>query len=402
MLKTLVVGQSGGATAAINASLVGVIEGALASGFDRILGMRHGIEGLLGERFVDLGRQPAATLTRVRATPSAALGTGRHKARDEDLDRALTILLRLDARAFVYIGGNDSADTAHRLHRLAVARGIPLSVIGVPKTIDNDLPETDHCPGYGSIARFLANAVRDATYDTLASPQLYPVKFVEVMGRDAGWVPAAGALGFDAGESDLTPLLYLPERPPPDADAILTDVETTVRERGWAIAVVPETLRDAAGRHLGGEEPEYIDPFGHPYHAPPAAALTRLVGERLRLRARYDKPGTIARMAMALASAVDLDEAYRVGRAAAAHAANGESDLMMTLRRTGDEPYQSEVGTAPLASIANHIRPLPDAFIGADGHSVTPAFRRYALPLLGPDPFLLYGRFDDAGGMADA
>jgi 6-phosphofructokinase len=392
--NTLFVGQSGGATAVINASLVGVVEGALASGhFGRVLGMRNGIDGLLAERFVDLGAQPREVLDRVRRTPSAALGTGRRKLRDDELDLALDLLRRHGVRGFVYIGGNDSADTAHRLHAYAVAASYELAVVAVPKTIDNDLPETDHCPGYPSLARFLAHAVRDATYDTLASPQLYPVKFIDVMGRDAGWVPAACGLGFSADERDLLPLLYLPERKPANADAIVTEIEEQVRARGWTVAVVPETLRDAAGRHLGGDEADYVDPFGHPYHAQPAVTLTRLVTERLGLRARFERPGTAARMSIALASSLDLDEAERAGRAAADLAAQGVSDVMTTLVRTGESPYRCEIGTVALEKIANRVRPFPDAFIGDDGRSVTDAFRDYALPMLGPNPFPVYGRF---------
>jgi 6-phosphofructokinase 1 len=391
--NTLLVGQSGGATAVINASLVGVVDGALASErFGRVRGMRNGIDGLLTERFIDLGSQPRELLDRLRRTPSAALGTGRRKLREEELDLALDLLRRHSVRALVYIGGNDSADTAHRLHQSAVSAGYELAVVAVPKTIDNDLPETDHCPGYPSLARFLAHAVRDATYDTLASPQLYPVKFVDVMGRDAGWVPAACALGFAADERDLLPLLYLPERPPLDADAILAEIAAQVRARGWTVAVVPETLRDAAGRHLGGDEPDYVDPFGHPYHTQPAVTLTRLVTGRLGLRARFERPGTAARMAIALASPCDLDEAERAGRAAADLAARGISDVMTTLVRIGDSPYRCEIGSVPLDRVANRIRPFPAAFIGEDGRSITDAFRDYALPLLGPDPFPVYGR----------
>jgi ATP-dependent phosphofructokinase / diphosphate-dependent phosphofructokinase len=389
---TLVVGQSGGATAVVNASLVGVVEAALAAGFGHVLGMRYGIEGLLREDLVDLGPQPPALLAAVRGTPSAALGTGRHKLGPGDLERALAVLRRLDARALVYIGGNDSADTAHRLHDAARADGYDLSVVTVPKTIDNDLPATDHCPGYPSLARFLGNAVRDATYDTLAAPELYPVKVIEVQGRDAGWVAAAGALGFGPDEADLLPLLCLPERPFPDVDALLTAIEDRVKARGWCVAVVPETLRDAAGRHLGGAEPEYVDAFGHPYHASPGAAIVRLVTTRLGLRARFDKPGTIARMSGALASPVDREEAYALGRAAAERAATGDSDLMVTLVRDSDEPYAWRIGEAPLADVANTARLLPGEFIGEDGTSVTDAFRRYALPLLGPQPFPVYGR----------
>lgn len=389
---TLLVGQSGGATAVINASLVGVVEGARAAGFGRILGMRHAIAGVLTGDLVDLTAVPQGTLDRLRRTPSAALGTGRHKLAQHDLDRLLDRLRRLDVRAFVYIGGNDSADTAHCLHLHAAATGYELAVISVPKTIDNDLPETDHCPGYGSVARFLAHATRDATYDTLASPQLYPVKFVDVMGRDAGWVPAACALGFGPDEADLLPLLYLPERPPPDAAAVLTEIEARVKANGWAVAVVPETLRDAAGRHFGGGEPDDVDQFGHPYYPSPAAALTRRVVAELGYRARFDRPGTAARMSIALASPVDLDEAYRLGFDAARRAAAGQSGLMTALVRIAGRPYHCDVTAAALAAVANRVRPLPAAFIGADGRSIAAPFRDYALPLLGPDPFPPYAR----------
>lgn len=391
--RTLVVGQSGGATAVINASLVGVVDGALASGaFDRVLGMRHAIEGLLDGDFVDLGGLGRETLAGLLRTPSAALGTGRYKLGDEDLDRALAALEAIDAGALVYIGGNDSADTAHRLHERAAATGRALRVLSVPKTIDNDLVGTDHCPGYASLARYLANAVRDATYDSLASPRLYPVKIVEVMGRDAGWVTAAAALAFSPEEADLLPLLYLPERPPASAEEVLAGIQAQVAARGFAVVVLPETLRDAAGRHFGGDQPEYVDPFGHPYYPGTGAALARLVATTTGLRARYEKPGTAARMSISLASRVDLEEAYALGRAAAERAATGESDVMTCLVRESDDPYAWSVGTTPLAEVANRARTVPDDYIGPDGRSITAAFRRYALPLLGRDAFPKYTR----------
>jgi ATP-dependent phosphofructokinase / diphosphate-dependent phosphofructokinase len=391
---TLLVGQSGGATAVINASLTGVVDAARSTGaFSRVLGLRNGIEGLFQERFVELSQCEQDLLDRIRRTPSAALGTGRYKLRDEDLDRAVIAMEWLDVTAFVYIGGNDSADTAHRLEQHAKERGYDLRVMSVPKTIDNDLPETDHCPGYGSIARFLGNAVRDATYDTLASPQLYPVKFVEVMGRDAGWVTAAGALGFSPEEADLAPLLLLPERAPRSVDDVLAAVEADLKRRGWSLVVLPETMRTATGQHFGGDEPEYVDGFGHPYFPSTGAAMTRLVSQRLHLRARYDKPGTAARMSMALASETDLAEAYQLGAAAVERLADGESGFMTALERVSDDPYRTGIVSVPLERIANRVRHLEDAFIGADGMSVTEAFRAYMRPILGPDPFPVYGRF---------
>lgn len=393
---SLLVGQSGGATAVINASLVGVIEAARDSGtFGRVLGAHNGIEGLLQERFTSLHDQDPATLQTIRNTPSAALGTGRFKLQPGDLDRALDLIRRHAITAFVYIGGNDSADTAHRLATRASEIGQDLRVAAVPKTIDNDLPETDHCPGYGSIARYLANAVRDATYDSIASPQLHAVKFVEVMGRDAGWVAASGALGFSSEERDLEPLLLLPERPPANVEAVLGAVANDLDIRGWSVVVVPETLRTAAGRHLGGDEPDYVDGFGHPYYPSTGAALTRLVTQRLKVRARYDKPGTGARMSISLASAVDLEEAYALGAGAVERILAGESGIVTILRRTVDEPYRCVVDAVPIERIANTVRHLPDAFIADGGMGITGAFRRYAMPLLGPDPFPRYGRFQD-------
>lgn len=392
--STLLVGQSGGATAVINASLAGVVEAARRSGeFERVLGLRNGIEGLFQERLIDLTRQDQELIGRIGRTPSAALGTGRYKLRDEDLDRAVIAMQRLGVTAFVYIGGNDSADTAHRLEAHAHTIGYDLRVMSVPKTIDNDLPETDHCPGYPSIARYLGNAVRDATYDTLASPQLYPVKFVEVMGRDAGWVSAAGALGFSGGEADLAPLVLLPERAPQSVDDVLAVIEADVRRRGFAVVVVPETMRTSTGRHFGGDEPDYVDGFGHPYYPSTGAAMTRLVSQTLQLRARYDKPGTAARMSIALASEIDLEEAYQLGAGAVERMVDGSSGFMTAISRTSDDPYAYEIAAVPLEKIANQVRHLDDAFIGEDGMSVTSAFHAYMRPLLGEEPFPPYGRF---------
>ena len=390
--RTLVVAQSGGPTAVINATLVGVVDGALASDhYDRVVGLRYGIDGLFAGNLVDLGRQSPATLQAIRRTPAAALGTGRRKVRDAELDEALARLRALDAGAFVYIGGNDSADTAHRIHRAASAAGDPLRVVAAPKTIDNDLPHTDHCPGYGSVARHLANAVRDAVYDTVATPGLYPVKFVEVMGRDAGWVAAACTLGFGPDEQDLLPLLFLPERPVHAAEA-LAAVQGMMAARGWAVAIVPDALQEPGGGRFGAAEPIHVDAFGHPYYESPAALLTRLATETFGHRARFDRPGTGARASMAMISPVDLDESYSVGRAAADRVAAGDSDLLITIERLADAPYRSTTGVAPLATVANVVRRLPDAYLRADGHGVTDAFRAWALPLLGPAPFPPYGR----------
>lgn len=393
----LLVAQSGGATAVINASLVGVIEAARNSTeFGRVLGSCNGIEGMLQDRFIELHNQPTQTLSLIRHTPSAALGTGRRKLNEGDLDLVLTQMRLHHVSAFVYIGGNDSADTAHRLAARASEIGQELSVGFVPKTIDNDLMETDHCPGYGSIARYIGNAVRDATYDSIASPQLHAVKFVETMGRDAGWVAASGALGFSGKERDLLPLVLLPERPPADPDAVLAAIERDLSSRGWSVVVVPETMCAASRQHFGGDEPEFVDDFGHPYFPSAGAALTRLAIRELGVRARYEKPGTAARMSIGLASDTDLAEAYALGAAAVERLATGDTGFATILRRTGDDPYTCVVEAVPIERIANKVRRLPDSFIEGNGMGITDEFRRYATPLLGTDPFPPYGRLEGA------
>jgi 6-phosphofructokinase 1 len=392
----LLVGQSGGATAVINATLAGVVESARETGaFSRVLGMRHGIEGLLRGDLIDLDTQDAATISALRNTPSSALGTTRRKVKDADLEPILDRLREHDVRAVVLIGGNDSADTAHRLHLAAEAARYDLSVISAPKTVDNDLLSTDHCPGYPSAARFLANIVRDATYDTLAAPSLYPIKFIEVMGRDAGWLAASTALGFSDEERDLEPLIFFPEKAPESAEHALAEVVQRVDERGWCVAIVPETLNDATGRHLSGATPIYTDPHGHAYYPSPAETLTMLaIRETEHHRARYERPGSAARMSTLLSSPVDRQEAYDLGWAAAARAAAGQSDIMVTLDRLSDEPYQCAIGTAPLGGIANQARAFPDGFLAPGGRAPSDSYRAYAVPLLGPDPFPVYARLD--------
>lgn len=394
--RTLLIGQSGGATAVINSSLAGIVSQARQSGsWDRILGLSHGIEGLFKHQFIDLTDVDGDQLNRIGRTPSAALGTGRFKLKDEDLARAVLTMQTLGVTAFVYIGGNDSADTAHRIGQFARNINFDLLVMSVPKTIDNDLPDTDFCPGYPSIAKYLGNAVRDATYDTIASPQINPVKFVEVMGRDAGWVTAAATAAFTENESDLLPLLLLPERAPESTDQVLEAIQKDVDNRGFSVVVVPETMSTAGGNHFGGDEPEYVDSFGHPYFPSTGSAMTRLVREKLGMRARYDKPGTAARMSIALASEVDLEMAWKLGASAITAIDDGITGKMTALKRISSNPVEFEIDLVPQTNIANRVRRLEDEFIGKDGMSVTSKFHEYLQPLLGEESFPQYARLDE-------
>jgi 6-phosphofructokinase 1 len=402
MAGKLLIGQAGGATAVINSSLAGIVEEAQRDGrFSAIWGMRRAAEGALLGDFLDLTTISPPHLTRLAATPGAALASSRHRIDGTDAERLLTIFDRNDIRTFIYIGGNDSADTTHRLAVLAADRGQPLCAIAVPKTIDNDLPVTDHSPGYASTARYVAVAAMDSSKDTESMPSMYPVKFIEVMGRNAGWIAAASALGR-VDPDDAPHLIYMPERPV-SREQILEDVARTHRRLGMAVAVVTETMRDRCGEPFA--DPALSadrDAFGHPLLRGTADTMCRLVQSELGLRSRYDKPGSLQRMSMLCVSAVDLEEARMAGRAAVRLAITGATDRMVTIVRDANDPYASHMDSAPLQEIANRQRLLPDAFLTQDGRDVTDAFRAYAFPLLGPDPLPHYARLDAAVVIARA
>jgi len=385
--RPLLVGQSGGPTAVINSSLAGILaEATRQPAVSAVYGLRHGVEGLLAEDWLALPSADPTLIAGLRATPSAALGSARHRLRDDDLDAALAVLRRHDVGYFLLIGGNDSADTTDRLGRAAAAAAYPLQAVAVPKTIDNDLPATDHCPGYGSIARYLAISAQEAALDTAAMRLTDPIKLVEVMGRGAGWVAAAAALGRQ--HTDSAPhLVYLPERPV-TAERVLADVEAVYRHHGYAVIVLCENQTEPTPdgiRVLGaGDEPEWLDPFGHPYYPSPAAYLCRRLRADLGVRARYDKPGSLQRMARALISPVDEREAFAVGRAAVRAAVRGQGGHMVTLVRHSDAPYRVTTGLAALSAVANRAREMPPEFIGDHAaRPVTAAFVAYAQPLLG-------------------
>lgn len=391
----LVVGQSGGPTAVINASLAGVIQEAHRhESIGGIYGMKHGVEGLLQEDLVDLGAEPVGSVELLKHTPSAALGSCRHKLDDADYARILGILRAHNIRYFLYIGGNDSADTSHRLAELASRENYDLRVMGIPKTVDNDLVETDHCPGHPSVARWLAVSVRDAGLDTEAIGVVDTVKVIETMGRDSGWITASTALART--HDDAAPhLIYLPERPL-RRDQFLADVDRVYRGLGHAVITVCEGQKDERGQYLSASTRSVdIDKFGHPQLGGVAAALCDLISTELKIKARFDKPGTIQRVSATLASPVDIEEAWRVGQAAVAQAVGGVSGQMVTILREGDRPYQSHTGLVRLDRVANRIRLVPDAFIAPSGNDVTAAYLDYIRPLIGV-PLTAYARLSGA------
>lgn len=379
----LIVGQSGGCTAAINSSLVGVIEEAMRHPeIENIYGALFGIEGLLAEKLIDLRRESQKTLHRLGSTPAASLGACRYKLTTADYEHTIDIFKAHNIRYFFYIGGNDSADTSHRIAKLAREVGYDLRVIGVPKTIDNDLPITDHCPGYGSAARFIAIATMDAGLDTECMRNVDPIKIIETMGRNAGWLAAASALGKQ-GEEEAPHLIYVPEHGL-KIDRFLQDVEAVYRRLGYAVIVVAETIRDEKGLPMGQIEAEmFTDSFGHKRLTGASQFLCDLIGRELKLKARWDKPGTIQRVSSMALSRVDLAEARLVGATAVRSAVDGESDQMVVLVRNDGRRYSVSTALTPLQTIANREKLLPQEYIAPEGNFVTSAFIRYARPLIG-------------------
>ncbi|HEY8476116.1 MAG TPA: 6-phosphofructokinase [Chloroflexota bacterium] len=379
----LLVAQSGGPTPVLNSSLLGVVEEARRHPEVRgVYGGRYGIQGVLEGDLVDLGAEDTATLDLLDDTPSAALGSCRYRLRHDDLDLLLRQLKDYEIGYFLYIGGNDSALTSHRVARAVREAGMDVRVVGIPKTMDNDLPATDHAPGYGSVARFVAIAVRGVGLDTSAMRRTDPVRIVEVMGRHSGWLAASAALARERPD-DPPHLIYVPERPLP-LQRILDDVAEMHRRHGYVVVVLNENQPDERGNVLGSDgKPLYVDPFGHPYFDSPAAYLARAVQTRLGLRARYDRPGSVQRVFGLAVSETDRDEARLLGRAAVRYAVQGASDVIVVLRREPGPAYRCSVDTAPLTVVAGQARHLPDDFIAPSANDVTAAFVEYARPLIG-------------------
>jgi 6-phosphofructokinase 1 len=387
----LVVGQSGGPTAVINNSLVGVIDEAMEhEEIEGIYGMLHGIAGVLHEDFIDLRQESTQTLETLRYTPASALGTVRYKVTEEDYERLVNVLRRYEIRYFFYIGGNDSMDTTHKIHLAAERMGYELHAVGVPKTIDNDLAKTDHCPGYGSAARFVASAIRNSGFDTQAMGESGPIKLMEIMGRNAGWLTAASSLARQK-EGDPPHLIYMPEHGV-SLDQIVADVRAAYDKYGYCVAAISEGLRDENGEDLGADVgPVAVDAFGHKSKGGVVDVIADVINEELGMRARFDKPNYLQRSFAELQSPVDRDEAYEVGRAAVTAAVKGETDQMVTIVRLPGGEYRSDTDLADLDEVANHERLVPEEFINDEGNDVTEAFIEYGRPLIG-GPLKEYAR----------
>ena len=388
--SNVLVMQSGGCTAVLNRSLYGVVSEAQQRGrFGEVYGAVHGLDGLLSGRLVGLASVPKGTWQSVARSPGAALGSSRRQLRPDDTAAVLSALAERDIGYLFIIGGNDSAETGHSLAVESRAAGGDITVVNVPKTIDNDLVLTDHCPGYGSAARFVALATMGAGKDAEAMGREAPVTVIEVMGRDAGWLAASAALGR-RDERDPPHAICVPEVPV-DEERFLHQMEEAYRRFGYAVAVVSENARGPDGVLGGQQEPWYVDDFGHAYFEGAGRHLAALVGRRMNVRARYEKPGTIQRSMAATISRTDSREAEMAGRAAVRCALDGESDKIVTLVRGDRDEYSVRTGLAPLAEVAGEVRTMPAESLAGDRYDVTPAFLDYARPLIGA-PLPRFGR----------
>lgn len=369
----------------INSTLAGVIrEARLHEEIGEIYSMSAGIQGLLDEEIYDLRRQPPDLVESLQRTPGSALSTCRYRVKPDEYERILQILKAHDIRYFLYIGGNDSADTSAQIARVVEADGYEMRVIGLPKTIDNDLPHTNHCPGYGSVARYIAISTMEAGADIRSQRSFTPIDFIETMGRDTGWIAAAAALG-KRREADPPHLVYVPERPV-RLEELLEDVQGVYNRYGYAVVVVSEGLRNEEGHTLvessGALE---VDAFGHRQRGGVGEYLARMAMERLGIKARAEKPGVLQRATISLASRVDIQEAVMLGAAGVRYALQGISGQLVILVREPGPQYSCRPGLVPLEQAANGVKRLPDEFMDYENHLPTQQFHEYAMPLIG-DP----------------
>ena len=386
MKGSLLYAQSGGVTAVINASAAGVISEARLQPerIERVLAARNGILGVLRETLVDTAALSGADLARLRTTPGGAFGSCRFDldpAENNPLqyDRLFDVLAAHDIRFFLYNGGNGSMETCRQVQSAADARGYPLTVVGVPKTVDNDLAVTDCCPGFGSVAKYTAVSVLEASLDVASMAESSTKVFVmEVMGRHAGWIAAAAGL---AGKSaDDAPHINLFPEITFDEEAFLARVKATVERVGWCTVVVSEGVRNKDGKFLS--EVGSRDAFGHAQLGGVAPLLAALVKQKLGYKYHWAMPDYLQRSARHIASKTDVEHAYAVGKAGVEYALAGKNAVMPVIVRTSDAPYRWKIEPAPLAKVANHEKTLPKSFIRRDGYGITEAARRYLEPLI--------------------
>ena len=390
MKGNVLVGQSGGPTAVINSSLAGVFKTAKERGFTKVYGMRNGIQGFIDEQYVDLSDhiKNELDLELLKRTPSAFLGTCRYKLPEIHEDKAIyerifELLDKLEIEVFIYIGGNDSMDTIRKLSDYALLTGAKQKFVGCPKTIDNDLAITDHTPGFGSAAKYIATSTKEVICDAMGfSYKKKNVTIIEIMGRNAGWLTGAAALcrGEDCEGPDL---IYLPEVPF-SIEGFVEKVKALLEKKDVVVAVVSEGIRTEDGRYVceNTAGSETIDAFGHIQMTGTASYLASVIQKDLGCKTRAVELSTLQRAAAHLASKIDVDEAFNVGGATIKAADEGSSGVMVVIERVSDDPYQSTTQVYDVHRIANAEKLVPRKWINKDGDYVTEEFLDYARPLI--------------------
>lgn len=399
--RNIIVGQSGGPTAVINSSLAGVYKTAKERGFHKVYGMLHGIEGFLDEMYVDLSTQIHSDMDieLLKRTPSAFLGSCRFKLPEihenpEIYEKIFSIMNKLEIEIFIYIGGNDSMDTIKKLSDYGIVKGHEQKFLGVPKTIDNDLALTDHTPGFGSAAKYIAASTKEVIRDAMGlSYKRKMITIMEIMGRNAGWLTGATALAKteDCCGPDL---IYLPEIPF-DVDRFLKKCSDLLEKKPSIVIAVSEGIKVPDGRYVcqlaGGSD--YVDAFGHRQLAGTAGYLASFLAAKTGCKTRAVELSTLQRSASHMASRVDINEAFMVGGAAVKAADEGDSGRMVVIDRVSDDPYMSAAGIYDVHKIANNEKLVPRSWVNREGNYVTREFIDYVEPLIQGDyqPFMVNG-----------
>ncbi len=394
-MRNCIIAQSGGPTVAINASLAGVIsENITGHFFDTVYGSLNGITGILDGRVLNLSEISSSQndfIDTLKVTPAMYLGSCRHKLpaiseNSEEYKKIFSFFDEFEIDTFFYIGGNDSMDTVLKLSDYARKIGSDVKVIGIPKTIDNDLIGTDHTPGFGSAAKYIASSIREIAHDTY----IYPVKsvtIVEVMGRDAGWLTAASALARN--EYSAAPhLIYLPEKPF-DIEAFIEDVQKLLKTNNSVVVAVSEGIRDKDGNYISASG-TVTDNFGHQQLSGAGKALEGIIADRLGIKVRSVEVNILQRCASHLASLTDLDESMEQGRKAHLLSQAGESGVMVVLKRTSDDPYLTETDCLDIHKIANEVKSVPTDWINPEGNDVNEKMLTYLRPLITGEPKVRY------------
>jgi 6-phosphofructokinase 1 len=394
--KNVLYAQSGGVTPVINATACGVIETARAHRGDigKVFAGQDGIIGVLREELIDTSKERKADIAALRHTPGGAFGSCRYKLKgieenQREYERLIEVFKAHDIGVFLYNGGGDSSDTAYKVSQIGKKLGFPVQCIGVPKTIDNDLPITDNCPGFGSVAKYVAVSIMEASLDveSMASSST-KVFILEVMGRHAGWIAAAGGLAQrEAG--DPPHVILFPEITF-DEKAFLAKVDKAVKKHGYCSVVVSEGVRDAKGKFLS--DSGVRDAFGHAQLGGVAPVVANLVKDRLGYKYHWAVSDYLQRSARHIASKTDVEQAYAMGEAAIKLALQGKSGVMPIIERVSDDPYRWKAGEAQLSRMANREKMMPRKFISKDGMGITAAARRYLAPLIRGEDYPPYGR----------